>query len=176
MSFARLLEIFASLVTRAAIVFLAVSALILLGVAGFILARSFTGPVFALEEVLLAIALAVITVGVGDLALTVSREESVRKSEPSNPVITTDLVTRFLFVVVTTLSIDNLFTVVRAEVEEEPQRLLVAAGLVVSTAVLVTATAYFYRQTHPPREEHGEQSADTTDAGQDLSSEHPADE
>ncbi len=171
MSFARLLEIFVSLLTRAAIIFVSVSALILLGVAVLILSRSFIGPVFALEEVLLAIALAVITVGVGDLALTISREESVRQNDPSNPVITTDLVTRFLFVVVTTLSIGNLFTVVRAEVQGDPQRLLVSGGLVVSTAILTLATAFFYRETHPWARQEREQPTDNTNTRQG-----PADE
>lgn len=144
----RLLERLISLTTLGAVAFLALSALVILGVAVFTLLRPFLTRSFALEDVLLAIALAVITVGVGDLALTISREESLRRTRPRNPVITADLVARFLFVVVTTLAIDNLFTVVRSEVQRNAPQLLISAALVVATAVLVLATAFFYQRTH----------------------------
>ena len=159
--FEKVLQRFISLLTRAAIAFLALSALVLLGIAVATLLRPLSSVSFVLQDVLLAIALGVISVGVGDLALTISREETLRRANPRNPVITADLVARFLFVIVTTLGIDNLFTVVRAEVQEDTVRLLVAAGLVIATAILAVATAYFRRQTRPaPGQRESEQSSD----------------
>ncbi len=103
------------------------------------------------NSVLKCVAMLTIALASLDLADTVIEEEFKRETNMSGPVRTRRVLSRFLVVVIVSLSIESLVAVFQL-VHDDPSKLPHAASIALGAAALLAAWGYFNRVTRAPGE------------------------
>lgn len=145
--------LFVAVYGAASALFLATAAILVAFAAASLLAgvRAETGPVARLEAVLEAVALLTISVASLELGQTIIEEEIVRQAHMSAPTRVRRFLSRFMVVIVVSLSIEALVAVFQL-LHRDPSKLPQAAAIALAAAVLLAGWGIFVKMNREAEE------------------------
>jgi len=106
---------------------------------------AFVGSERSIEPLMSSIALVAVAVAVMELGATILSEELARTDPKREAGEIRRTLSRFLYIVITALSIEGLLMVFKYSLRDQPSSLLYAAAVIVAPAILLIAIAVYNR-------------------------------